>query len=570
MPSNDKIESKWRNSLHSRSSGTILDETSPASQNVHSTSSSSSSNCPLLLPPIRRRRMASQVLHTAAPTHLTSVLMGSSSPRYSKDHLPPSPGEIISRSSNASSTRRSQQQKGSLTDEEKYRDLNASDLIIIIDMQQTLLDQLNLENKDFTSKQLNLESTVQSLLEENDRLNAALRMNLAHANLDRFSQLPETEFVEAATSTEASLVTSWESERQQLISANAKLKEELEVLKKQLSDKESALEEARRTHAAEKKTPDFYLDLENLVQTLGHTVDRYRDREEQTQLDLSELKGECARLVSENRHFVESSRRLGIELQEAKISIERTAGEFERKYAADITRETKILRAELAEEQQHSLEGTKQIQALKVSLMEEREKFRTVAEENEQRKSQARVREEVSEASRKEISLELADCKAELASLQEKLRATNQISQSSELHHSLKRLQLSNDRVRDLRQRLQTTEAELSTLSDQLPASLKRTSSLEDNLRREVQSGRTKPTTLASNVEMDNLMAELQRVQSLREMERLQVLAADEEYAALMDHQVNLTERFKLECSMLLKSWSDAETARSKLSRSTN
>ncbi len=119
------------------------------------------------------------------PTPLSLNIPVTSIVYPSTKDMPASPGEIITSSVVGIGGHNTDTTATARTDEEKYRDLNGADLIIVIDMQQSLLDQLNMESRDFNGRFRSIQATVQALTEENDQLHHALNMKIKHANMDQ-------------------------------------------------------------------------------------------------------------------------------------------------------------------------------------------------------------------------------------------------------------------------------------------------------------------------------------------------------------------------------------------------
>ena len=189
MPSNvihtnDPVGSKRQHPPHRQ---TVRDAASTAGAANQTINTNRVNEADVDVSPVARPRKprVTSLFNMASLAPITTITAG----HTRKDDMPPSPGEIVSDSFAGMLQNEPAADCGDggsgRTDEEKYRDLNTADLIVVIDMQQTLLDQLNLESREFNGRARTLQATVQALAEENEQLQQALNLKMKHANLDQ-------------------------------------------------------------------------------------------------------------------------------------------------------------------------------------------------------------------------------------------------------------------------------------------------------------------------------------------------------------------------------------------------
>lgn len=131
-------------------------------------------------PPARPKRLSKQISGFINSARLHARKQPMKPPTTSEDF--PSPGEIVTTDPHATVERESI--SGGRIENDGFRDLSGTDLVVLIDLQQSLLDRLNSENRELTMKTTELQNMASVLSQENDRLRSSLTLQTASSNMD--------------------------------------------------------------------------------------------------------------------------------------------------------------------------------------------------------------------------------------------------------------------------------------------------------------------------------------------------------------------------------------------------
>lgn len=337
-----------------------------------SSSSSGNTNESSPIAPTRNKRISRPSLSGSR----TSLSDAQKSLRASHDveesHLA-EPGEIV--------TGESQNGSLGLTDAEKYRELNAADLIVVIDMQQKLLDRLNLENREYAAQARESTESFAALSASNERLQAQERMRSTISALDQIlaSDVPpgtinenlgmiiripaialiavcgyEVVFVgptsESVLHVRDTLTAQVEQLKAQLQLKDhevSRVREKLEFTQCSLQDKTEQLE-LLKAKATVVPSAKYQVELELLTDSLKRQLARCKAEEAEHRLQITRLSEKWASLDCENKHMKEALSRSADEREVMRIDFERERQSVEARLRTEDSNLVSALKVQVA------------------------------------------------------------------------------------------------------------------------------------------------------------------------------------------------------------------------------
>ncbi|GAU96541.1 hypothetical protein RvY_07971 [Ramazzottius varieornatus] len=522
---------------------TVRHPLTTAFDRASSSSSSGNTNESSPIAPARNKRISRPSL-SGSRTSLSDAQKSLRASHDVEESQLAEPGEIV--------TGESQNGSLGLTDAEKYRELNAADLIVVIDMQQKLLDRLNLENREYAAQARESTESFAALLASNERLQARERMRTTISVLDQILASdvspgtitenlgPTSESVLHVRDTLTAQVEQLKAQLQLKDHEVSRVKEKFEFTQSNLQDKTEQLEllEAKATVVPSAK---YQVELELLTDSLKRQLARCKAEEAEHRLQITRLAEKCASVECENKHMKEALSRSADEREVMRIDFERERQSVEARLRTEDSNLVSALKVQVVNVEDRIKGLQEELQVLSKKESFERT-ARHAAEMNLQNAQQnLRSRQEISEGIIQQLRNELSEKKLELTLANTK--HTTELEQArTELHSYTTRWKMGEQRMAKLRQRLHEAENGWLAVERENAQLLAKLSGQMDSSADRVNQPQTTAVIDALNKELA----------SLRETHENN-LTTTRQLTAFVHSQSVLIDRFKEECTRLVQ-----------------
>ncbi|XP_055357704.1 paramyosin-like [Paramacrobiotus metropolitanus] len=522
-----------------------------------SSSSSSSGNGPVA--PARPRKLLKQ-------TSPLSVKASSSfyfTPQTTADTVPlnhenfPSPGEITGQ--NMQSVR-GDRSGSTLVYGEKFHELSTADLVVVIDAQQALLDKLNTENRDLSSKSRMLERELSLVTEENNQMRSVVSLRSAQSNMDYLLQtvgtienVPPTNgsasTVKSVQNALASQVQALEAELTAKEQERQRLADEITFIRQQLQDKISAVDELQeKLQKAPTTSTTSVSDMEGLVDTLSSNIKTLKLREANLLTEIAVVKEQLGQIHAENTILKDVVHRQEIQSSMTKTQLESEMLSLQRKYRSENERLVSESRDNADAVQLRQKDLDEQLQAIQMKLTEERLRREKVEAEVHLAKIRSGNVDDIVAESVQQLQSEMAQLRAAASAAEERSSIQHQHDECERQHYMTK-WKNNEDQLLKLKHELELARTASAAVGQENAQLLMQLADVDRQVEHSAAVSNHRP--LSADAEIDVLKSRIEQREKELQQLRQHTAAADEQLQDLWQRQTQLIEKFKDECAGL-------------------